>query len=505
VKSHQFHLATEAETRKFAEDLSLFLQAGMIVTLSGDLGAGKSTFARALIKALAKSDQDFDVPSPTFSLIQTYDMTRVPVVHVDLYRTKTGAEVKELGLAELAANHLLIVEWPNSGIPGLDSARLQLEFSGSGNSRDVEVTAVGACTALISRFVEIQTFLKQHNFRYLARKYLDGDASSRRYERLQNGTSKFILMDMPAKPDGPPVKDGKPYSAIAHLAEGLRSVVAMNDLLVERGFAAPRVLACDISAGLAVIEDFGDAIYGRLRAAGEPMREPMAAAVEVLNAIAGQPWPAQFRMRDGSTYTMQPYDLEAQLIEVDLLVSWFLPHINSKPPTESEVTAFHEFWTNVLPLTKADAPVWVLRDFHSPNLIWRPEQTGVKRVGLIDTQDALLGHPAYDLVSLLQDARIDIPVDEERGLLAHYLELRKAAGNFDVEEFKQAYAILGAQRATKILGIFARLAKRDGKLGYLKHIPRVSRYLNRNLQHPSLSALRRWFERNLPEAIEGNN
>jgi N-acetylmuramate 1-kinase len=142
----------------------------------------------------------------------------------------------------------------------------------------------------------------------------------------------------------------------------------------------------------------------------------------------------------------------------------------------------------------------VLRDYHSPNLLWLPERKGMARVGLIDTQDCLLGHPAYDLASMLQDARVDIEFGFADELYEHYCDLRRKQGAFDRAEFDIAYSILGAQRATKILGIFARLSKRDGKHGYLRHVPRVSRYLERDLAHPRLSKLKAWFDRHLPAA-----
>jgi aminoglycoside/choline kinase family phosphotransferase len=142
-----------------------------------------------------------------------------------------------------------------------------------------------------------------------------------------------------------------------------------------------------------------------------------------------------------------------------------------------------------------------LRDFHSPNLIWIPEREGLKRVGLIDTQDAVLGHPAYDLVSLAQDARVDVSEEMQDHIVAHYLMLRGKQVGFDEDAFLASYAVLGAQRATKILGIFARLSRRDGKHQYLKHMPRVSGYLTRNLAHPALAELKDWYETHVPEAL----
>ena len=501
MTTYQRHMESERDTERFAGELSLFLRSGMLLILKGELGAGKSTFARALIHALSNSSGGFDVPSPTFGLVQTYDNTRMQVAHVDLYRTSSDAEIQELGLGELATNYLLIVEWPQPGIENLGHAKLVIEFSGTGSSRDVEITEYGASTGLISRLVKAREFLSDRGWDEAERQFLDGDASSRRYERLKLGKSKAILMDMPSKADGPPVKDGKPYSAIAHLAEGLRSVVAINEYLREQGYAAPEIIEYDIEAGFALIADFGDALYGRMRANKENMAIPMQAAIDVLANISGRSWPARITMRDQSIYSMPGYDTEAQLIEVDLLTSWYFPHIKSKSILNNSAQEYQQLWKNVLGFTQKQKPVCVLRDFHSPNLIWRPDQSGLQKVGLIDTQDALLGHPAYDLVSLLQDARIDIPAQEEESLYAYYVKKRQDSGSFDPVEFARAYAILGAQRASKILGIFARLAKRDSKLSYLKNLPRVSIYLERNLRHPCLADLRRWYEINIPEAI----
>ncbi len=505
IKHHHIHLETQEQTEVFASQLSLFLQPGIVLLLKGDLGAGKSTFARALIRTLARDSKKFEIPSPSYALVQTYDTTRFPVTHIDLYRTKSDAEVPELGLSDLASHHLLIIEWPRPSTEILGRGQMVLEFSGTGTARDVEITASGSCEGLPTRFVAVKDFLARQGWDKAERFYLDGDASARRYERLKLNGSHAILMDMPNRPDGPPVKNGKAYSAIAHLAEGIRSVIAVNDVLIERGYGAPQTLACDPQRGLALIEDLGDEVFGRLRAANVPMAEPMQAAVEVLAHMAAQAWPQQVKMRDGSIYQMSAYDEEAQLIEVDLLTSWFFPHVQSVQPDQAQVTSFHRIWRDLLSVTRIPHPVWTLRDFHSPNLIWQPQKDGLQKVGLIDTQDALLGHPAYDLVSLLQDARIDIPPHEQRSLYEYYSKLRTAAGNFDAEEFAAAFAVLGAQRATKILGIFARLAKRDGKLVYLKHLPRVSRYLSHNLAHPILHELRDWYKTNLPQAIEAQH
>lgn len=482
----------------FAAELALFARPGMVLLLKGDLGTGKSTFARAFIRALAQGSE-FDIPSPTFTLVQTYDETRVPVAHADLYRIGSVQELDELGFDDLLKTHVLAVEWPEKILDDGHADRLLIALSGSGNHRDATITARGAWEQALARNDAINAFLGATRWARAERRFLEGDASFRRYETLHLGDDHAILMDMPARPDGPPVKYGKPYSAIAHLAEDIRAVIAINGVLSERGYSAPRSEAHDLGSGLAVMEDLGRRVYGGMMRAGADMREPMRAAVAVLADMAARDWPKDVPL-DGQTYSVPPYDVEAQLIEVDLLPSWFWPHLNGSAIPDAARADFEALWMDLLPLTQKGQRVWALRDYHSPNLLWLPEREGLARVGIIDTQDALMGHPAYDLASMLQDARVDVDFAFADDLYEHYGALRKADPDFDRAAFDVAYAILGAQRATKILGIFARLSKRDGKHGYLRHIPRVSRYLERNLAHPRLASLRRWFDTHLPPA-----
>jgi tRNA threonylcarbamoyl adenosine modification protein YjeE len=486
-----------ASLEGFAADLALFARPGMVLLLRGELGAGKSTFARAFIRALAPG-QDFDIPSPTFTLVQTYEETRVPVAHADLYRIGSADELDELGLGDLASTHVLAIEWPEKVLDWPLADRLLIELTGAGNHRDADITASGAWAQALTRNAAIRSFLSRTRWARAERRFLEGDASFRRYETLHLGHGEAsVLMDMPARPDGPPVKHGKPYSAIAHLAEDIRAVIAVNGVLLDKGYSAPKAEASDLDHGFAVMEDLGRNVYGRMMRDGSDMSEPMSAAVAVLADMAGRDWPQDVPLPNG-VHHVPPYDIDAQLIEVDLLPSWFWPHVTGSDIPQDALKAFESIWQDLLPLTQAEKPVWVLRDYHSPNLLWLPERDGLKRVGLIDTQDCLMGHPAYDLASLLQDARVDIHPSVADTLYTEYCGLRAASGSFDGEAFGLAYAILGAQRATKILGIFARLSKRDGKHGYLRHIPRVSRYLERNLAHPGLGSLKAWFDTHLP-------
>jgi aminoglycoside/choline kinase family phosphotransferase len=436
-------------------------------------------------------NEEFDIPSPSFSLVQTYDNTRIPVAHIDLYRLNSSTESEELGIAELLPNHVVIVEWPDR-LPDLDGPKLSLHFTGSGNHRHVKLVATGSWKESLLRNESIEEFLKSTKWENKSRYYFEGDASSRRYETISLKGKLSILMDMPQKPDGDAIKNGKSYSAIAHLAEGISSVLNVNHQLLAAGYSAPKIEISDKGNGLAIIENLGDQVFGKMMRSGADMHEAMHAAVAVLADMTTKDWPS----------TIPAYDVEAQLIETDLLVSWFWPFLHGTQPHQALHDSFEKIWRQILPITKPDKPHWVLRDFHSPNIIWIPERKGLQRIGLIDTQDAVIGHPAYDLVSLLQDARVDMDFAWAGELYKHYENLRASQSDFDKDKFSAAYAVLGAQRATKILGIFARLSKRDGKPAYLKHMPRVSRYLKRNLEHPSLVPLKMWYEKNMPEALD---
>jgi N-acetylmuramate 1-kinase len=496
-----FHLVGEEQTQALARRISLWARPGFLIALHGDVGAGKSTFARAFIQALFKPGFDSDVPSPTFSLIQTYDETRIPVFHADLYRVNNADEISELGLEDLSQTHCGLIEWPERLSNPLTQDVLHVNLSGTGNSRNAVLNPEGRWAPVLARDQLVEVFLKRHNIASDTRLFFEGDASSRRYETVLLNGERILLMDMPQRSDGPPVKHGKPYSQIAHLAEDITAVVAINNHLVDLGFSAPRVIANDIASGLALIEPLGDRVYGRMMLAGEDMREPMLQAASLLAEMATHQWPTHPVATAENSHALKRYDEGAMLIEVDLLPSWFYRHIHGVAAPASLNESFAEVWRKILPLVRTERPQWVLRDFHSPNLIWIPERVGAKRVGLIDTQDAVLGHPAYDLMSMAQDARVDVSADMEKLLVDHYCAERHKQGAFDETSFRAAYAVLGAQRATKILGIFARLNMRDGKPAYLKHMPRVSRYLARNLEHPLLQPLKNWYLEHLPEAL----
>ena len=239
---------------------------------------------------------------------------------------------------------------------------------------------------------------------------------------MDGGT--VILMNWPAHPDGPPVKRGLPYSAIAHLAENVKPFVAMALALRARGFSAPKIYAADYDAGLIVLEDLGN----ELVVEGDPPRpmiERYARAADLLVALHGLDLPGVLPAAPKVDYALPSYDLDAFLIEAELILDWYLPHRNAG--ASAEVRAhFQALWRDALRPVLEAPKSWVLRDFHSPNILWLEEREGIAKVGLLDFQDAVLGPPAYDLASLLQDARVDVPEDAEIALFSRYVAARRA-------------------------------------------------------------------------------
>jgi tRNA threonylcarbamoyl adenosine modification protein YjeE len=494
-------LANEQATERLVTDIAGALEPGDLVTLSGDLGAGKTTFARAMIRHLA-DNPDIPVPSPTFTLIQTYDLPRFPVVHADLYRLEGPGELAELGFDDLPKDAVVLLEWPDRAAGFLPPDRLDVAFTLAPQSgpeaRKARITAYGAFASRAERIPAIRRFLDSTGYGNAERRRIQGDASTRSYERLKQGEQRSILMNSPRRPDGLPVRDGKPYSAIAHLAEDIVPFVAMANGLRQRGFSAPQVYEAELPDGLLIIEDLGaePVVSGDPPA---PIEQRYTAAADVLIALHTQQLPSSIPVAPHVIHSLPPYDLGAYLIEVELLLDWYLPRLGISV-TDDIRASYVALWTETLKVVIEADPTWVLRDFHSPNLLWLPERTGIARVGLLDFQDAMMGPAAYDVASLLQDARVDVPELMEVALLGHYVRKRgEIDAAFEPADFIRLYATLAAQRASKILGIFARLERRDGKPQYLRHIPRIWGYLQRSLAHPALARLRDWYSQNVPE------
>jgi tRNA threonylcarbamoyl adenosine modification protein YjeE len=496
-------LANEIATAQLMADLALLIGPGDVITLSGDLGAGKTAAARAMIRYLA-GDEALEVPSPTFTLVQGYDLAPFPLVHADLYRVNDASELEEIGLAPLPEATVALIEWPERAPGALPADRIDIALShrpalGS-TARAAVITGYGRAAAQVERLRALREFLDGAGFADAKRLRMPGDASTRSYARLARNDGFVILMNSPRRPDGAAIYAGKSYSAVARLAEDVNPFVAIANGLRDRGFSAPKIQHADLDVGFLITEDLGSASFVE----GDPpapIPERYQAATDMLAALHHLDLPETLPLAPQITYTIPAFDTDAMLVEIGLMTDWYLPDRAAAPSAELR-REFIALWRELLVKAEIAWKTWVIRDFHSPNLIWLDERDDIAKVGVIDFQDAVLGPEAYDLVSLLQDARIDVPETLELAMLTRYIKARLAADDaFDPAAFAELYAIMSVQRNTKLLGIFARLNRRDGKPQYLKHQPRIWTYLNRSLDHPALSDIRAWYAAHVPPPV----
>ncbi|MBP5858699.1 phosphotransferase [Marivibrio halodurans] len=313
------------------------------------------------------------------------------------------------------------------------------------------------------RIAEIERFLAGAGWEGAAHRPLADDASFRRYERVTRGADRAVLMDAP--PDREPVA---PFLRVARLLRGL-------------GLSAPAILAEDPAHGFLLLEDFGDRTMTRLLAEGEAEAPLYGLALDALIHLH-----RGFSTRDAAAADLPRYDMALYLREAALFTDWYWPAVTGRPCPEAARTAYLGHVANALEAASGGFDTLVLRDYHVDNVMRLDGRPGVAACGLLDFQDAVIGPAAYDLVSLFEDARRDVTPAVSQDLMRRYFE---AFPTLDPAAFAASYSALGAQRALKILGIFTRLDRRDGKPQYLRHIPRVWGWLEKDLAHPALAGL----------------
>ncbi len=316
---------------------------------------------------------------------------------------------------------------------------------------------------------DIAAFLEKAGWGGAQRGRLAGDASFRHYDWVEKDGKRAVLMDAP--PEKEPLA---PFMKVA-------------EYLLKRGFSAPQMLAADSGHGFLLLEDLGQDLFSR-HLKEYPQREGSLyfAAADVL---------VELHQSSEHSIDLPEYSMEKLLEEASLFTDWYLPAMLGEAKAASLREEYMALWREVLTALPWLPPVVVLRDYHADNLIWLPKREGVANVGLLDFQDALLGSPAYDLVSLLEDARRDVPPEIMQITFNRYVQKMQ----WDKADFTVCYTVLGAQRNAKIIGIFTRLAKRDGKHNYLNMIPRVWAHLQQDLKHPAMKPLKEWMDKTLPE------
>jgi hypothetical protein len=345
----------------------------------------------------------------------------------------------------------------------------------------------------MTREEALRRLLEATGFGDAIREPFPGDASTRRYERLFAGDRRAILMDAPVSAEAPPCPPGATdaervalgWNAVARLAASrVEAFVAVSDHLNELGLSAPLILGVNVPHGYALVEDLGDGLFARVIEQGEDEIQLYCAAADALAQAHAAPLP---KALPGPTedWPLLDYDELALAANADLFVEWG-PRLASEIRIDDRARARWERVRDALVAEALAMPrALTIRDYHAENLIWLPEREGVRRVGMLDFQDAVRGWPAWDFAMLLQDARRDVSAVASEAAIARYLR------RTDMEEsaFRRQFALLGAINALRILGIFSRLVARDGKQRYRQFMPREWGHLATNLRHPELREL----------------
>lgn len=494
---YELTICGEVAMASCAAALARGFKGGECVLLSGTLGTGKTSFARGVVQGLCGVETE--VVSPTFMLVQDYDALPARggfrIQHYDLYRLEQAEELRELGLEEAFGQALILVEWPEiaSGYWPDDRLEIAIHLDDTDDTcRRLHLFARGSMVGALQQFhqqweasmsdsltaqkpdistrrEQMQHFVESAGWVGAELKPLAGDASFRRYERVFLDGRQAVLMDAP-----PEHEDVAPFVTVGRYLEA-------------QGFSAPHIIAEDRHNGFLLLEDLGDDSYSRVLKDADAEQEALLykEAVSVLAELHCH------NKRHGVGLEVPAYDHAVLMREIALFSDWYLPAVmGESPETKARAAEFVDLWDKLLRQNPLQNDVVVLRDYHADNLLWLPQREGNRRVGLLDFQDALIGHPAYDLVSLLEDARRDVRQQTVEAALAHYCEQAQA----DRDALMAAYALLGAQRQAKIIGIFVRLGRRDGKKHYTHFLPRVWKHFMHDLSHPLLAEIRQWVD-----------
>jgi len=353
---------------------------------------------------------------------------------------------------------------------------------------------------------QVVQFLRLNGLENARRNPIAGDASGRRYDRVTKGNQTFILMDAQTSlrtrlcdPLATPAQRALTgYDALARRSGGrVEAFVCLASWLRSQRLAAPDVFAFDASSGLALVEDLGDNLFAAMLDRGDSTEDAYVAAASLLAQLTQTPPPRTLNA-GGSTWNVLEYDHTALIAESSLLLDWFISRQLGRQVSAAARTDWENAWRDVFAASELLPRYLVLRDYHSPNLIWLPERPFPQSVGLLDFQDALVGSPAFDLMSLLEDPRRDIPEEVSLAALSRFFSGSAA----DRDAFLSEYAVMSVQRSTKLIGIFHRLALAEQKPQYLRYVTRAIRQLSKHIRNPSAQPILSWLQSEAPEVLE---
>ncbi len=489
------NLESVKDTENLATKIAKYIVAGDIIRLTGDLGVGKSVFARSIIKALGHKGKH--IPSPTFTLIQAYDDTRLPVAHIDLYRIESQDEVEEIGVECWLDNGLIIVEWPEKALNWfpeqkpdlLDFHIMEMDNSGTltvhieqgeGEERKITISGgdswnrrlsliEGAYTRPVTNEGR-QEFVAKCGFRNHVISPVSADASFRSYWRINTPDGCRVIMDSP-----PPIENVEP-------------VIKMTRYFEKIGVHVPHIYEKDEENGYLLLEDFGNTtVRDGILNHNKPLEPWYYKSVDVLAHLATQPLP-----------DIRQYTKKALWSEVSRFIDWYLPCARSHATHTADRRAFKEMWEPLFDKILDVPQTTVLWDYHADNLMMLCDgepREGLEDIGVIDFQDARIGPVSYDMSMLLQDVRFEIPKALEQKLLQYFINSQDC---LDEEKFLQSYRLINLQRTLKIIGGFTRLHFRDGKDNYLQYLPRCWQIVDEALEDPLCREIKTFMQGIVP-------
>jgi len=488
MKAEIHNINTLNELDAFVKYIAPIFEKGDLLALNGEIGSGKTTLTKHLINYLTATRID-EINSPTFNLCQTYSNEDLIISHYDFYRLDYLQEIEELDINDSIKNNFTIIEWANKFSSILPKDHIEIQIDNKSDKREYKILFHGEYAKKIAGHKNRLSFLSNSNLNIKKITNMRGDASKRKYYRVNDGTENFVLMDA--------LEDSINKTTTS---KTITDFIIFRQYLEDIGLRVPKIYEFDIQKQLILEEDLGlttyDELYSKLS-----FQDLINPAIESLLILVHSNY-KNINDLDGKAFEPQNFDEKVFINESKIFIDYYWPYVKNSICPEEEKYEFLSIIENIYSDLSTDKTL-VLRDYHSPNLHYLQNEKGHKKCALIDFQDALLGHPLYDLVSLAQDARFTISEDQERYIVDTF-EDKFLFNDFQLSKssFNEQYKILAIQRSLKILGIFARLSLLEGKNNYIIHMPRVLDYIRRSMDCSLLNNLTHWLKINFKDIFD---
>mgnify|MGYP001272369135 FL=1 len=479
-----------SDLEKLAKELVPLLNEGGVMTLNGQIGAGKTTLAKLIIQELTQTPLE-DIVSPTFNLYHTYNKDNLEIAHYDFYRIESEIELLEIDLNESLTDKICIIEWADKFRDLLPKDRIEIFIKCKKNERVYRINPLGKFREVVSDRAKIENYLGGLDINFTELQRLPGDASKRNYYRVMSPDNTMILMDATQESN---------IKSKTGLSNGIDDFIKIQKYLDSIDVRVPKLIVRNRTDNILLEEDLGEYSYADMLTK-ENYQKLYNPAIKTLIHISNINHPKNIST-DSNPHYLKEFDLDIYLNEAEIFIDYYWPFIHGKQCNADKKQEFThvmgEVYSNL-----TDDKTLMLRDFHSPNLLFLENEDGFRKCAVIDFQDALFGHPLYDLVSLTNDARTTIDEHQEKYLIDLYKkDFPFNNFQFDSLSFIEQYHILGVQRSIKILGIFARLAILETNQNYLVHMPRVICYIKRIMQSGSIQTLACWLNQNFKETFD---